>query len=375
MFKINRAYILHVAPSFSGGIASFCKNLISYQINNGYDVGIITFKSDDKDVNTFINNFINSIDIFLIENNVLNRRAMLTGVNVRHVIKIIQKRNPNKKILIHMHNTSSIGMIQDIKKYRLVCTIHGINTVETKPSDFANIYIIKKLIRYNKKIIGVSEHTTNYYNKRLNTDYIKTIYNGTNTCNNEKNKQKDVFIIGYVSRIVSGKGLDKLLHAIKILKEKYKGRIKLIIAGDGPPDQINRMKELIMKLDINDSVNYLGFVSDAGNNVIPKLDLLVLPSQSEGLPMCIAEAMGHDIPVLATPVGGIPEIVKDGYNGLIIKREGKDIASKIEILFKDADKYNMMSSNARETYKRFLTVDRMGQQYDQVYLEILKENV
>lgn len=130
-----------------------------------------------------------------------------------------------------------------------------------------------------------------------------------------------------------------------------------------------------MKLDINDSVNYLGFVSDAGNNVIPKLDLLVLPSQSEGLPMCIAEAMGHDIPVLATPVGGIPEIVKDGYNGLIIKREGKDIASKIEILFKDADKYNMMSSNARETYKRFLTVDRMGQQYDQVYLEILKENV
>jgi glycosyltransferase involved in cell wall biosynthesis len=95
------------------------------------------------------------------------------------------------------------------------------------------------------------------------------------------------------------------------------GNVKLTIGGNG---EINRLKQAIKFQQIESMVNFVGWVSgEQKQRLLAESDVYLLPSYSEGLPMSILEAMNAGLPVLSTPVGGIPEIVIDGLNGYLVK--------------------------------------------------------
>lgn len=368
-------FILHISPSFSGGIGSFASNLINFQLNKGYKVGVGTFNNASIDDSFFLESLNESVITFIIKKTWFNKRPMLTGVPFRNMIKSIRRKYQGIKIVIHVHNPTSIGLLQSLDNHRIVCTLHGRNVVNSRLSNNATKIIINRLLKNKSKVVGVSKDTSDFYNEKCKKGEITTIYNGINILNYESTKDANHFNIGYVSRIVDGKGWEVVLEAVRVLNNKYPNVFKLIIAGEGEKSKVEKLYKLIDEYQISDIVDYKGFVKDAGNKIIPIIDVFVLPSESEGLPISILESLAHRVPVLATPVGGIPEVIVDGYNGLIISANSIDIAQQIEKLYQDEELYEKIKLNAYKSYKEKYKLSKMGNNYDNLYLELASGGV
>lgn len=119
----------------------------------------------------------------------------------------------------------------------------------------------------------------------------------------------------YLGLITKAKGIFDLIDTIYEHKEDLKGNIVLHIGGNG---ETETLKKMIGDYSLQDIVLFEGWVS--GNKKVELLnnaDVFILPSYTEGLPISILEAMSYKLPVISTPVGGIPEVIKDGENGLL----------------------------------------------------------
>ncbi|WP_273208551.1 glycosyltransferase [Marinobacter subterrani] len=129
-----------------------------------------------------------------------------------------------------------------------------------------------------------------------------------------KNSQKHEIVLGIVGRLVPVKRVDLFIKAIAMLKEKgYDCRGAII--GDGPLEE--QLKNLAFELGISDRISFKGFVNPALKE-IRNLDALVMPSDHEGLPMTLLEAVALGIPVFAHNVGGIPEVLDTWEYGMLI---------------------------------------------------------
>src|SRR3989338_6720958 len=107
----------------------------------------------------------------------------------------------------------------------------------------------------------------------------------------------------------------KKRHFIDALIELNKGNLFLIIIGDGPIK--NNLKEYAQKLGVTDKVRFTGWRNDVAD-MLNALDIFVLPSVSEGLPISLLEAMSIGLPCIASRVGGIKEVIEDGITGLLV---------------------------------------------------------
>lgn len=167
------------------------------------------------------------------------------------------------------------------------------------------------------------------------------------------------------------KGWDTLFNAFVLLPDDQKKEMRLMAAGkETEMFSYEKMNQLISKNNLCGLVECLGYISCAKDTFIPQLDILVLASRNEGLGLVQVEAMGYGIPVLGRDVGGITEILEDGYNGFVIKDE-YDLAQKISLLATDKELYKRLSVNARATYESKFTLEKMCDEYKNLYYETL----
>lgn len=136
----------------------------------------------------------------------------------------------------------------------------------------------------------------------------------------EKDHKKEIYAYTtfiFLGLVTESKGVFDLVNVIAENKDKYRNRIKLLIGGNG---KIEKLTNLINEYEISDIVEYLGWVT--GNDkskILNKADVYILPSYVEGSPVSILEAMAYGMPIISTNVGGIPELVKNNENGLLIE--------------------------------------------------------
>jgi len=149
----------------------------------------------------------------------------------------------------------------------------------------------------------------------------------------------------YLGRLEKDKGVDVLIKAFSAVKKKHPD-IELRIAGEGK--EINTLKTLADRLDIGHSVHFLGIIR--GENKIQALSkacLLVCPSRSEAFGIVILEAFAAGIPVIASRVGGIPDIIEEKVNGLLVETDSPEqLASKISLLLDDRELRKYLVRNA-----------------------------
>jgi glycosyltransferase involved in cell wall biosynthesis len=171
------------------------------------------------------------------------------------------------------------------------------------------------------------------------------------------------FTVGHVGVVDEGKGWRVTGAALAMLRAQGH-LVRFLIAGSGPEAERARA----WCAEHSEWARYLGVVRDPVTEVFPKLDLLALPSLSEGLPMAVLEAFSLGVPVLATPVGGLPDTIVDGENGFLIARDPAAIADRTRELIENTALHASLSRGARSAHRARFSTDIMGRAYEAVYL-------
>jgi len=176
----------------------------------------------------------------------------------------------------------------------------------------------------------------------------------------------DVALVGMISVLRSWKGHATFLAAAADLLQSSKRSIRFVIAGDGPGRQ--ELTDKIAQEPWKGQVTLLGHRADVPN-VLASLDVLVLPSYAhEGIPQIILQAQAMARAVVATTVGGIPEVVEDNVTGLLIPpRNPEALAEKIATLLDDSALRARLGQAAREKIEKHHSVDAMGEKLLALY--------
>ena len=195
------------------------------------------------------------------------------------------------------------------------------------------------------RIITVSEYLKEFLkeNKILNNERIEIVYNGVDLelFNPEKNRivdrekiaiSADELIIMTASNFRWERGHEYIIKAIEKTKGN-KNNFRFVFIGNGPLE--NRIKSMAKDLDIEDKILFMGY-RDNIHELLSLCDIFILPSIAEGVGMLsLLEPMAMKKPVITTPIGGIPEMVKNGENGFLVKPADTDAI--LDALYKLAD--------------------------------------
>jgi len=163
------------------------------------------------------------------------------------------------------------------------------------------------------------------------------------------------------SRLVEKNAIGDVIEALRYLPEK----IKFLILGEGPLE--NKLKFQVSSLKLQERVEFLGFVEHKEMmKYFEKADIFIRPSRSEGLGTAFLEAMAAEVPVIATPVGGIPDFLRDGETGLFCEISNpKSIAEKVKILLDNKELREKIIFNAKklveENYDWNSIAEKMGE--------------
>lgn len=237
-----------------------------------------------------------------------------------------------------------------------------------------HFFIDKFLGFFTDKIVCNSVSVKSHYEKKLGQISRKLIVikNGIDlerfSFDNSKPVQKKEKIVLTVSRLSPEKGIQFLIESAKIVLKKTKD-VKFLIAGEGPLR--NELESLIKKYKIQDWVIFSGYIKDI-ENLISESDVVILPSLWEGLPNILLEAMAMKKPVIATDVGGVREIVKNGENGFIVKPAcAREIAERIIEVFSDEKNSLRMGESGYKFVKENFDVQKMVSSYQCLYTQLV----
>jgi glycosyltransferase involved in cell wall biosynthesis len=232
--------------------------------------------------------------------------------------------------------------------------------------------------QFAHKVVGVSDHTTENLIKfeKISRKKTMTIVNGIDGSKydvaidkNQKRKELGLKetgpIIGACVRLTEQKGLSYLLEAVQRIKPQFPD-ISVLVAGEGPLEQrlINQCRDS----GIDKNVFFIGPRTDVPE-ILKLLDIYVLPSVWEGLPMILLEAMAAECPIIASRVGGVPGIIKHGLNGsLVAPRDPEGLATEIIRVLKDRRLRDKYASEGLWVFREKYTVEAMTRQYERLYL-------
>jgi glycosyltransferase involved in cell wall biosynthesis len=178
----------------------------------------------------------------------------------------------------------------------------------------------------------------------------------------------------YAGRLYPEKGIDTLIEAMtKLVFGQGKREIRLSVAGSGPVDYENHLRHLVNQAGLNDYVFFLGWQKpEEMPALLRKFDVLVVPSVwPEPFARAVLEGMISEIVVLASRVGGTPEIVLDGENGLLFTpNDPEDLARKIALLVDDPEFRNRLAYAGKQTVLQRFTKTKMMDQIESYLQEV-----
>lgn len=379
--------IIHVAWEPRSGVWSVIKNLMRWQQSAGIaSYGI--FFSSDREYITWINGEINhnQIDgkVFFSRDFRLSRLVELFDNRLSVQLGKIRSENKERTIYVLFHDAhfSSVFLpLQKNLKVVTIATFHGCPNGLLQNAPFKmklHHWLGKRLVRNIDGMVSVDKFSIPLICDKLflDRDAIHTVYNGVPAVEKSYISTGSIpgstFTIGFIGALDTRKQWQLAAEAVRLAWNSNKN-IRFVLAGDGP-ERTQAEQWIAANADFS---NYVGEVQSAATNVIPGLDLLILTSKNEGMPMVILEAFACGKPVIASCVGGIPEIIKDGVNGYLVDKEmdADAISHKINTLVNSPVIYAQMSRNALETFNTHFSIESCGQSYLSLFrkLEDLKQ--
>jgi len=239
-------------------------------------------------------------------------------ITIYKILRLTRKKSVD---IIHLNNQlvhNFMGLFI-AKSLGIPCVAH----LRTFNSYGLNQYKITYSKKINIRYIAISEQIKRHWVERgLDSDRIEIIHNVFQSYQDNEAEDKDTALTteynGYklifVGRLIECKGISFLIESFKMVLNSGI-QAKLYLVGSG--EEENRLRELVYRQELEEDVIFLGYSSNP-LAIIRKMDLLVLPSKEEGFGRVLLEAMYAGIAVIGTKVGGIPEIVDNDVNGLLV---------------------------------------------------------
>lgn len=307
----------------------------------------------------------------------INKPSDTIWGHFNQLVKTIKQRQPD---IVHTRNWGAIDGIVAARLARVKTVIHGEhgwNIGDPGGMNLKRRYARGTLSLFVDQFISVSEDIRQWLKTscRINPKKIRKIINGVDTGKfyPDKKKQKqlksrfkvsDKVVIGAVGRLDPIKKFDLLVEAFSRLKPVFPN-VKLIIAGDGS-DRMNITKKIAEK-NVHEDVMLLGERNDL-QDIYKIMDIFVLPSLNEGISNTILEAMASGLPVVATRVGGNPELVDHGETGLLVSHGSIDtIHNALNYYLEYPDMATHHGHMARMKTLKYFSLEKMVNTYNSIY--------
>jgi glycosyltransferase involved in cell wall biosynthesis len=176
------------------------------------------------------------------------------------------------------------------------------------------------------------------------------------------------FVVGWIGRMIGVKRPDVVLRSFRALRDEGIDAV-LCMVGDGPDRE--PVEELAVELGIVRHCLFPGYQEDVGP-FFSAFDVFVLPSGNEGTPVTAIEALASGCPVVATRVGGVPDVVADGEDGFLVAPAAvEELATRLAQLARDPDLRARMGAAGRERMETRYSVDRLIDDVDRLYRDLL----
>jgi glycosyltransferase involved in cell wall biosynthesis len=284
----------------------------------------------------------------------------------------------SKNSIVHVHATHAftpevVYLVSKLKGFNYVVHLHG----EIKPTGKLGFLlspyqksIFKRFLKKASKIIVLTEEYKNFFanNYKINKEKIRVVPNGLNESflqdRIKKSSHKSNLL--YVGRLSKEKNVDVLIKAISLLKNK----IIFNIVGDG--EKRKEMEDLIRSKNLNNVIMKGRKNGKTLLNLYKKSDIFLLASNSEGLPTVVLEAMASGIPVIASNVRGIRELVKN--NGILVDPPTpENFAKEINKLIENKRLSKKLSKLGKIKARKF-NWNKSISKLESIYKEVLNEN-
>lgn len=388
MNRKTRILILLKFPIYGGGSGSFTRNL-ARQLSKTGEFEVAIAAPDTREIP--------GVKIFTIKPAFkavfeshpewprAKRYSQLTGAEferqynsfLRDISRIIEQFKPDVIHVNHAHFLTWIAsLIKSMSGIGYIVTVHGTD-IYNATLDRRYFVLTRQAIERAEQIIAVSPHTRKWFLKVFGQKLkakTRIISPGIDAGSYLKKKPINIIdqkynlegrkLIIFVGRLTREKGLEYLIKAAK----KIKGEIYII--GDGNyKDYLTNFAKLIGVKN----VHFLGYFKKEDMNELrefyQRANVLVLPSVAdESFGLAALEAMASWTPVVASNKGGIPLVVKDGYNGFLVRaRSAKAIAAAVNKILKDENIFQKMSENAHKTIINRFDWQAILSQYKSVY--------
>lgn len=297
-------------------------------------------------------------------------------VNAKKAINRLSKSNDDSDYLIFQDVESvrqyykRFGRKDGIKSVLILhCSNHPLEQMEpTFWGYYKHDWLKKRSYRQCKeamslvdKVVYLSEHAVNASPLPL---MKKTyVFNGVEDVDNILVAPPSIplqFII--VASVTYHKGQLNIIEALSLLSQETLGKIHLTIVGGG--NEFELCQQLVKERKLEDVVTMTGRRNDV-TEILKGMDVFILPSLSEGMPMSILEAMRQGLYIMATPVGGIPEMIEEDY-GEFITREPQELADAITRVSAEKIVTQESKQKSRSRYETDFTLRKMIERYSNV---------
>lgn len=341
-----RVLMLGPSKESMGGIATVIKNFHIY------------FKCDDIDM----------IYLDTWKEGDLSERLKVTLVSL---LKFIKYMIIGKIDIVHVHmaqggsfyRKSLMIIIGKLFRKNILLHMHA--------SQFDKFYLnsnnmlksyIKLILKLPTKIIVLSQQWKVFY-RQITDNEIIIVNNAVLVDKYKYNNNGN--IISFMGRLCERKGIyDVLKIADKILEEHKE--FKIYLCGDG---DVERVKNIILKKGLSNRVIVTGWINDDNKDEILKSSIVnILPSYNEGMPMAILETMARGIPNISTNIGGIPNVIKNYDNGILISPgDTKELFNTLNYLLSNKKMRMDISIKAYETIKYKFSIESYNNKFVKLY--------
>ncbi len=277
--------------------------------------------------------------------------------------------------VVHTHGYRSDvigGLAAAVSGIPRVTTVHGFTGGDAKNRAnewvqvrayhaFSAVVAVSKPIVQRLKDAGVRDDVVHTIPNAIDTRQPSTTRQDARTTLGASNNE---FVIGWVGRMSGEKGADVLVEALSDIKQPFKA----IFVGDGPDR--TTLQARAAQLGLDSSVHWTGVVPDAAA-LFSAFDIFVLSSRTEGIPIVLLEAMRANVPIVATRVGGVPEMLNDTEALLVPSEQPAALAAAISSVRDNAEAARTRARAARARLERDFAVDPWVGRYDAVYRSVL----